>query len=346
MERVMPKMQRIVLASRPEGKPTLRNFRLETVDLPEPGPGEMLVRTIWQSLDPYMRGRMDDAKSYAQPVEVGGTMEAGCVAEVIASNIERFKAGDIVVGPVGWATHAVTDGKGYRKVDPKAVPLSTYLGVLGMPGLTAWVGLNEIAQAKDGETIVVSAATGAVGGVVGQLAKAKNMRVIGVAGGARKCTYAVKDLGFDACFDHSAGDAKFLREQIAQAAPDGIDIYYENVGGKTLTAVLPLMNTFGRIPLCGMIAWYSGQGVDEAMRLPAAWRAILVKRLRVQGFIVFDHSDRAGAFFSEVAPMVADGRLRYRETVTDGLENAPQAFLDLLKGGNFGKALVRVGDDP
>ncbi len=342
----MTKMQRIVLASRPQGQPAPDNFRLETGDLHKPGPGEMLVRTIWLSLDPYMRGRMDDAKSYAEPVPVGGTMEAGCVAEVMASNTDRFVVGDIVVGQVGWTSHAVSDGKGYRKVDPSIAPLSTFLGVLGMPGMTAWVGLGDIAQAQAGETVVVSAATGAVGGVVGQLAKAKGCRVVGVAGGAEKCTFAVEELGFDACLDHRTGDVKDLRARIAKAAPDGIDVYYENVGGKTLEAVLPCMNTFGRIPLCGMIAWYSGQGADAAMRLPAAWRAILVKRLRVQGFIIFDHNDRAGAFLSEVAPMVADGRIKYRESVTQGLESAPQAFLDLLKGGNFGKQLVRVGDDP
>ncbi len=343
----MTQMRRIVLASRPEGQPKPENFRLETVDLPAPGEGEMLVRTIWQSLDPYMRGRMDDVKSYAPSVGIGEVMTAGCVAEVVASNGGRFSEGDIVVGPVGWASHAVTDGAGFRKVDPAIAPISTALGVLGMPGMTAWVGLNDIAQARPGETIVVSAATGAVGSLVAQLARQKDMRVIGVAGGAEKCAFAVEELGCDTCLDHrAAADAKALRAQIAAAAPDGVDVYYENVGGKTLEAVLPCMNTFGRIPVCGMIAWYSGQGAAEAMRLPAAWRAILTKRLRVQGFIIFDHSDRAGAFLSEVAPMVADGRIRYRETVTEGLENAPRAFIEMLRGGNFGKQLVRVGDDP
>lgn len=343
----MSQMSRIVLASRPDGAPTLENFRLETADIPVPGKGEMLLRTIWMSLDPYMRGRMDDAKSYADPVPVGGTMGGGCVAEVMESNHDQFAPGDIVMGPVGWASHGITDGVGYRKIDPSIAPISTALGVLGMPGMTAWVGLNDIGQAKSGETIVVSAATGAVGSLVGQLAKLKGMRVIGVAGGADKCAYAVKELGYDICLDHrAAADAKALGAQIREAAPNGVDVYYENVGGKTLEAVLPNMNTFGRIPVCGMIAWYSGQGVADAMRLPAAWRAILTKRLRVQGFIIFDHNDRAGAFLTEVAPMVADGRISYRETVAEGLENAPQAFLDLLKGGNFGKQLVRVGADP
>lgn len=343
----MTQMLRIALASRPEGTPTLANFRLETGALPEPGPDQMLLRTIWLSLDPYMRGRMDDVKSYADPVPLGGTMEGGCVAEVMASNHSDYAAGDIVVGRVGWASHGISDGTGLRKVDPGIAPISTALGVLGMPGMTAWVGLNDIAEAKAGETIVVSAATGAVGSLVGQLAKLKGMRVIGVAGGADKCAFAVAELGYDICLDHrAAGDAKALGAQIRDAASDGVDVYYENVGGKTLEAVLPNMNTFGRIPVCGMIAWYSGQGVADAMRLPAAWRAILTKRLRVQGFIIFDHNDRAGAFLREVAPMVSDGRITYRETVAIGLENAPQAFLDLLKGGNFGKQLVQVGPDP
>lgn len=340
-------MQRIVLASRPEGAPVPDNFRLETAPLGEPGPGEMRVRTIWLSLDPYMRGRMDAAKSYAPAVEIGAVMTAGCVAEVLETRTDRFAVGDIVVGPVGWASHAVVRPDGFSRVDPDIAPLSTALGVLGMPGLTAWVGLNDIGAAQSGETIVVSAATGAVGSVVGQLAREKGLRVIGVAGGAEKCAYAVEDLGFDACLDHrAAADAADLSGQIAAVAPRGVDIYYENVGGKTLEAVLPHINTFGRIPVCGMIAWYGGQGVEQAMRIPALWRAVLTRRLRVQGFIIFDHADRAGAFRAEVASMVADGRIRYRESVAEGLEAAPGAFIEMLKGGNFGKQLVRVGADP
>ncbi len=336
----------ITLASRPSGEPTPDNFRQEERELGDPGAGELLVRVIWLSLDPYMRGRMDDAKSYADPVAIGDVMEGGAVAEVLVSNHDGYAAGDIVTGQIGWTSHAVVSGDELRKLDPKIAPISTALGVLGMPGMTAWAGLNEILKAKEGETILVSAATGAVGGVVGQLAKAKGMRVLGVAGGAEKCAYAVETLGYDACFDHYAPDARELRKQIAGAAPDGVDCYFENVGGKTLEAVTPVLNTYGRIALCGMIAWYSGAGVAEAMPLPKMWRTILTQRLRVQGFIVTDHFDRFGDFLREVAPMVGDGRVAVKEDVTEGLENAPAAFTRMLGGGNFGKTLVRVGADP
>lgn len=340
-------MKHIVLAERPESVPTQEHFRLEEHPMPSPADGEFLARTIWLSLDPYMRGRMNAAKSYAKPIEVGATMEAGCVAEVMVSNHPDFAAGDIVVGSLGWADFGLSDGSGMRKVDPAIAPLSTAVGVLGMPGLTAWVGLNDIAKAKAGETIVVSAATGAVGSLVGQLAKANGLRVIGVAGGAEKCAYAVRELGYDLCLDHRAApDAANLSAQIAEAAPKGVDVYWESVGGKTLEAVLPTMNTFGRIALCGIISWYSGEGVKDAMILPAAWGAILRQRLKVQGFIIFDHYDRLPAFLAEVAPLVRQGDVRYREAVTQGLETAPGAFLDLLRGQNFGKQLVRVGPDP
>ena len=338
----MTEARQIVLASRPEGVPTPENFRLETVTLPALSDGEMLVRTIWLSLDPYMRGRMNAGKSYAAPVEVGGVMEAGCVGEVIASRNTWFAQGDIVQGQFGWADHAISDGVGVRKIDPDTAPIQTSLGVLGMPGITAWVGLNIIAKAKEGETIVVSAATGAVGGVVGQLAKAKGLTVLGVAGGAEKCAYAVEELGYEACLDHRATDSPGLAAQIAEAAPRGVDIYFENVGGTTLEGVLPNLNDNARIPLCGMIAWYNGKGIDTTPPLPLIWRNILTRRLRVQGFIIFDHFHRFGDFLAEVGPMVADGRLRYRETVTEGLENAQEAFLAMLEGGNFGKTLVKV----
>ncbi|WP_099827806.1 NADP-dependent oxidoreductase [Oceaniglobus indicus] len=334
---------RITLASRPKGNPTQDNFGRETVTLDPPAKGQVAVRTIWLSLDPYMRGRMDDAKSYAVPVPLGAPMEGEGVGEVTASEHPDFKPGDIVIGRTGWASAAVLDGDGLRKVDPDIAPISTALGALGMPGLTAWVGLNDVAEAKSGETIVVSAATGAVGGVVGQLARAKGMRVIGVAGGPEKCAYAVDELGYDVCLDHHADD---LAEQMAKAAPDGIDIYYESVGGKTLSAVIPQMNIGGRIPVIGMIAWYSGNNLDDALPLPAVWRAILSKRLKVQGMIVFDHHDRRAAFEKEVGAMIRDGDLTYRETVAEGLDAAPQAFMDMLKGGNFGKQLVKVGADP
>lgn len=343
----MTTAKHVALASRPAGWPTLENFRYEDKILPEAGAGEVSLRTIWLSLDPYMRGRMNDAKSYADPVPIGGTMEGGAISEVIASNNDGFKVGDIVVARSGWATHAISDGTDIRKVDPSIASLSAYLGVLGMPGMTAWIGLNEIGKMQAGETVLISAATGAVGGLAGQLAKAKGCKVIGVAGGADKCAYAVKELGFDACLDHkAAADARALGQQIREAAPQGIDVYFENVGSKTTEAAIANMNMFGRIAICGMIAWYNGDNVADAQPLPAVWSAILVKRLRVQGFLFPDHESSAGAFFKEVAPLVAAGKIKFRETVAEGLENAPKAFLELLSGQNFGKQLVRVGDDP
>ncbi len=336
----------ITLASRPQGQPVPENFDLTDIDLPAPTTGQFLVQNTWLSLDPYMRGRMDDAKSYAAPVEIGGVMEGGAVGKVIASENSQFPLGTIVTGQFGWATHALSDGVGVRQVDPSVAPISTALGVLGMPGITAYVGVNDILQAKAGETVVVSAATGAVGSLAAQLAKARGCHVIGVAGGADKCAFAVEELGLDACLDHRAHDVKSLAAALKQAAPDGVDCYFENVGGKTTEAVVTRMNTHGRIALCGMIAWYSGQGIADAAPLPMMWRNILTRRLRVQGFIIFDHFDRYPAFIADVAPMVADGRVKFRETVAEGLENAPAAFMALLKGGNFGKQLVRVGPDP
>ena len=334
-------LRRLVLASRPEGKPGLENFRLETAPLPDPAEGQFLARTLWLSLDPYMRGRMSAAPSYAKPVEIGATMEGACVAEVTTSRHPGFAPGDIVLAQLGWASHGISDGTGVRKIDPTIAPVSTALGVLGMPGLTAWVGLNDIAGAKAGETIVVYAATGAVGSLVGQLAKRKGMRVIGVAGGADKCAYAVETLGYDICLNHRGADARTLQSQIAEAAPKGVDVYFENVGGTVLEAVLPTFNTHARIALCGMIAWYSGV-VERPLPAPVLWGAILRQRLKVQGFIISDHWNRLPAFLAEVAPLVKDGTIRYRETVAEGLEAAPEAFLRLLEGANLGKQLVRV----
>ena len=343
-------MKRIVLAKRPEGHPTLESFRIEAAPMPEPGEGEFLVRVIWLSLDPYMRGRMDEVKSYAAPVPVGGTMEGGTVGQVVASNNPKFAPGDYVLTHSGWCSHAISDGKGVRKLDPNAAPLSTAVGVLGMPGHTAYVGLNDHGRPQQGDTLVVGAATGAVGSVVGQLAKIYGLRVVGVAGGAEKCAYAVEELGFDACLDHRLGDANELREKLSAACPDGVDIYYENVGGKTLEAVLPLMNQFGRIPVCGMISWYDlgGLGMGEVPGpnlLPRVWRTILVKRLTVRGFIILDHGDRYREFVSEVSGYIRDGRMKFRESVTERLENAPEAFLSMLEGGNFGKTLVKVAEE-
>jgi hypothetical protein len=342
-------LRRIVLAARPEGAPTEANFRLEAGPMPQPRPGQVLVRVIWLSLDPYMRGRMDASRSYAKAVEVGETMEGGAVGEVLASNSPTLNPGDFVFGMFGWASHAVAEAKLLRKLDPRLAPISAALGALGMPGFTAWYGFNELGRPRDGETIVVSAATGAVGSMVGQLAKAKGLRTVGVAGGADKCAYATAELGFDACLDHRAAD---LPAQLRAACPKGVDIYFENVGGVTLDAVISQMNVNGRIPICGMISWYNlgglgaGAAPEGGNRLPKVWRTILVQRLKVAGFIISDHWDRLPAFLSEVGPMVAGGRVRYRESISEGLESAPGAFLSLLSGGNFGKQLVRVSADP
>lgn len=338
-------MQRVVLAARPQGAPKPEDFRIETAPVPAPAAGQFVVRVIWLSLDPYMRGRMDDVKSYAKPVALGATMEGECVAAVTASKHTGYAVGDIVAGRFGWTTHALSDGSGVRRVDPAAAPLSTALGVLGMPGHTAWVGLTEILAARSGETIVVSAATGAVGSLACQLAKHRGLRVIGVAGGPEKCGYAMETLGCDACPDHRAArDAAALSASIAAAAPDGVDLYFENVGGKTLDATLRVMNPHGRIAVCGMIGWYSGAGA-EAIAAPALWRAILTRRLTARGFIVTDHADSRPAFLAEVAPLVRSGAIAYRETVADGLATAPGAFIRMLEGGNFGKQLVRVSPD-
>jgi len=334
-------MQCIVLASRPDGPPAEANFRLEEAERPLPAAGEVLVEILWLSLDPYMRGRMDASKSYAAPVEIGATMDGEAIGRVLASRANGVAEGDIVAGMFGWASHGVLPGNMVRRIEPSGAPIQTALGVLGMPGFTGWLGLNSIGQPKPDETLVVGAATGAVGSMVGQLAKLAGLRTVGVAGGPEKCTYAVEELGFDACIDHHRGDANDLRQRIVGAAPDGVDIYYENVGAKTLEAVLPLMNDHGRIPVCGTIGWYSGVEQGENL-LPRAWRAILVKRLTVKGFIILDHFDQFPTFQSEVAPFVTDGRIKYRESITEGLSSAPAAFLDLLKGGNFGKQLVEV----
>lgn len=344
-------MQRIILAARPDGEPKPSDFRLETGDIPVPSDGEMLVKMIWLSLDPYMRGLMDDAKSYAQPVPIGGTMVGGAVGKVVQSNLPGFQVGDIVTGRFGWQSHALSDGQMVQKIDPDAAPISTALGVLGMPGITAFVGLNDHGRPKAGETLVVAAATGAVGSLVGQLGKAYGLRVVGVAGGADKCRFATEELGFDACIDHRAApDARGLRKLLAAACPDGVDIYFENVAGKTLKAVVPLMNEQGRIPVCGMISWYNSGGLGAGNTagpnlLPQVWRTILVKRLSVRGFIISDHYDRFPAFIKEVSEHIREGRVKYRESISDGLEKAPDAFIELLRGENFGKQLVRISKD-
>ena len=334
-------LRRITLAQRPAGLPKPEDFGLVTEPLPKPEPGDVLIEVTHLSLDPYMRGRMDDVKSYAPSVDLGATMTGQGVGRVLASRADGFATGDLVTGMTGWASHAVLPARDVRKLDP-ALPPTTALGVLGMPGFTAWAGLTEFARLKAGETLVVAAATGAVGAMVGQLAKAKGLRTVAIAGGPEKCALARDTFGFDAAIDHRAHpDATSLRKALATEAPDGIDVYWENVGGKVLDAVLPLMNTHGRIPLCGAIAWYTGLE-DCPDRLPKVWRTILVKRLQVSGMIIFDHWPRFPEFLAEVTPRVASGDIAYLEDITEGLENAPDAFIALLQGGNTGKALVAV----
>ncbi|TNF58278.1 MAG: NADP-dependent oxidoreductase, partial [Rhodobacteraceae bacterium] len=338
-----PNLRRIVLARRPDGLPSPEDFRLETAPIPDPGEGEVLVEVLWLSLDPYMRGRMDDARSYAQAVAIGGKMEGGAVGRVIASRDAAFVPGDHVMGPFGWASHAVARGREVRRLDPDAAPLSTALGVLGMPGFTGWHGLHAYGRPQKGETLVVAAATGPVGSMVGQLAQAAGLRVVGIAGGPDKCRLATQLFGFDACLDHRAyPDAKSLREALGTACPQGIDVYFENVGGVVLDAVLPLMNVGGRIPVCGMIAWYNAGGLGANAGgtrdlLPRTWRTILVNRLSVTGFIISDHWGRLPEFLADVAPRVAAGEIAYLEDVAEGLEAAPEAFIGMLQGRNRGK---------
>ena len=334
------KNRQIRLASRPEGEPGPRNFELVETEIPKAGLNQMLLRTIYLSLDPYMRGRMSDAPSYAPPVEVGEVMEGRAVCEVVASDIPRFRNGDIVVATTGWQDYLLSDGKGVQKVDPALGPISYFLGVLGMPGLTAYTGLLNIGQPRSGETLVVAAASGAVGSVVGQIGKIKGCRVIGIAGGERKCRYVKDELGFDECLDHHGPDLPLL---IRKACPAGIDIYFENVGGAVSDAVLPLLNNFARIPVCGLIAHYNATGLPAGPdRLSLLMRQILVKRLTFRGFIVSDFASQAGDFFREMSGWLRDGRVKYREDITDGLENAPRELIGLLKGENFGKKLIRV----
>jgi len=337
-------MQHITLASRPFGVPVAENFALETAPIPTPGDGEVLVRVQYMSLDPYMRGRMDDAKSYAAPVPIGGTMEAGGVGEVIASNSPAFTPGDIAFGMFGWSTHGCLAAGELRKLDPSHGPITAALGVLGMPGFTGWYGLTELGRPKAGETLVVAAATGPVGSMVGQVARQAGLRTLGIAGGAEKCALAVDMFGFDACIDHRAFEtASELRKAIAAECPKGIDIYFENVGGKVFEAVLPLMNTFGRIPVCGMI---SGYNLTEAPsgpdRLPMLWRSVLIKHLSINGFIISNHFDRYPEFLGTIGPKVASGDIAVLEDIAEGLENAPAAFIRLLTGGNKGKQIVKL----
>jgi NADPH-dependent curcumin reductase len=332
--------RQIVLASRPKGPPQPENFRLEQVAMPAAPAGGVLLRTLYLSLDPYMRGRMDDRKSYARPVGIGDVMSGESVAEIIASDHPGYAKGDIVLAHTGWRTHATSGGAGLRKLDPALAPVTTGLGVLGMPGFTAYAGLTVIGKPKQGETVVVAAASGPVGSLVGQLAKIGGARAVGIAGGPEKCRYVAEELRFNAAIDHRAPD---FADQLAKACPDGIDVYFENVGGAIWQAVLPLLNDFARVPVSGLIAQYNGDQGGERNLLPATMREVLSKSLTLRGFINYEFAeDHYPAFLQTVSAGIADGSIRYREDITDGLENAPAAFIGMLEGRNFGKALVRV----
>ena len=337
----MPTNQQIVLDNRPTGEATASNFKLTSSETPALQDGQVLVRHHYLSLDPYMRGRMNESKNYAQPQPLGQPMIGGTVGEVVESRHPKFSAGDKVASMGGWQLYSVVDANqpgSLRKVDTTHVPLSHYLGAVGMPGVTAWYGLVGICEAKEGQTVAISAATGAVGSAFGALAKARGCRAVGIAGGPEKCRYAVDELGFDACIDYKPHrDAASLRNAIAGHCPDGIDGYHENVGGMVLDAVLPLMNDFGRIAVCGMIAGYDGQP------LPLAHPELILRsRLKVQGFIVSEHPQIWPEALKELGGLVASGKLRPRESVAQGLEAAPEAFLGLLKGKNFGKQIVKL----
>jgi NADPH-dependent curcumin reductase CurA len=327
---------KVILKSRPVGEPKPTDFSVMSEPAPKPGPGEVLCRTLYLSLDPYMRGRISGVKSYTAPVEIGQVIVGGTVSEIVESNHPKWQRGDLVMGYDGWQSYGVSNGAALRKLDPRDAPISTALGVLGMPGMTAYVGLLDIGQPKAGETVVVSAASGAVGALVGQIAKIKGARAVGVAGSDDKCRYVVDELGFDACVSHRSRD---LPGALAAACPNGIDVYFENVGGAVLDAVLPLVNKDARIPLCGLIAEYNA----TEMRRGPSWRPLLTNRVTVKGFIISDHVDRLPDFLRDMGGWVKSGRVKYREDIVDGLENAPEAFIGLLQGKNFGKLLVRVG---
>lgn len=330
----MSSYKRIVLASRPEGQVSVDNFRLETVPVPEPGKNEVLVRNHYLSLDPYMRSRMDDAKSYAEPQKLDEVMVGATVGEVITSRHPDFAEGDRVTGMLGWSEMGMTTGDMLRKIDTRHIPMSAYLGPVGMPGMTAWYGLTRIIEPKQGETVVVSAASGAVGSVVGQLAKDLGCRAVGIAGGPEKCAYVVDELGFDACVDYKAGN---LKSDIKAATPDGVDGIFENVGGEIFDTCLKGMNPFGRVALCGLISGYDGQ--DLSLKNV---RVLLTMRVALRGFIVADHMDLWPQGLKQLGTLVASGNLQYRESIAEGLESAPEAFQGLLKGRNFGKQLVRL----
>jgi NADPH-dependent curcumin reductase len=331
--------RQVLLKRRPNGLPTTADFAIADAPMPDPGAGEVLLRGIYLSLDPYMRGRISGARSYAKPVEIGAVIEGRVVGEVERSRDPAFCEGDFVYGGYGWQLYSAVPGAGLLKLDPAAAPLSTALGVLGMPGLTAYVGLSEIGRPQPGETVVVSAASGAVGAVAGQLAKRAGARAVGIAGGPDKCGYIEGELGFDLAVDHRSAD---LGAALDHACPNGIDVYFENVGGTVQQAVFPRLNDFGRVVMCGMVAEYNDVEPRPGPNLTAAVR----KRLKIQGFIVSDQWQRWGEYRAMAAPLVRSGELKYREDIVDGLDHAPDAFIGLLQGRNFGKLLVRLGPDP
>jgi NADPH-dependent curcumin reductase CurA len=340
--RVMPRgrhpmttNRQVLLASRPEGWVSESNFKLVEAPLPQPAAGEVLVRNLWLSLDPYMRGRMMAVKSYARYLELGEVMVGQTIGEVIESRDPAFRTGDLVLTSLGWQLYGTAKSDAVKKVDATRAPVTYYLGLLGMPGMTAWFGLNEIGQPKAGETVVVSAASGAVGSVVGQLSKIKGCRAIGIAGGPLKCEYVVKTLGFDACIDYKAGK---LYDALKAVCPDGVDVYFENVGGEIFDTMLRLMNTYARIVVCGLISDYNRTEPYPIQNL----RSVLVNRIRLQGMIVTDWTNRYGEAIKDIASHLASGRIKYRETIAEGLDHAPKAFIGLLKGENLGKQLVKL----
>ena len=336
--------RQIVLAKRPIGKPESVNFRLEETLIPVPKDGHVLCKTIYLSLDPYMRGRMNAGKSYAPPVEIDEVMGGGTVGQVIESKTSEFRAGDFVFGYGGWQEFWVQQGKELKKVDSQIAPISTATGVLGMPGVTAYTGLLNIGQPKKGETVVVAAASGAVGSVVGQIAHIKGARAVGIAGSEEKCKFVTEEFGFDACVNHNSPD---FAEALKNACLDGIDVYFENVSGKVFETVMPLLNDFARIPVCGLIALYNATELPPGPNLtPLLMRDILVKRLTFRGFIVWDFAAQEKEALTELAKWIKEGKLHYREDIVDGLENAPEAFMGLLEGKNFGKLVVQVSDHP
>ncbi|CAH6800998.1 NADPH-dependent curcumin/dihydrocurcumin reductase [Vibrio chagasii] len=335
--------RRIVLASRPVGAPTQDNFRLETVAAPKINDGEMLLRSVYLSLDPYMRGRMSDAKSYADPVAIDEVMVGATVCQVEASNNSNYEVGEWVLAYTGWQDYGVSNGEGLIKLGKAPTHPSYALGIMGMPGFTAYMGLLDIGQPKEGDTLVVAAATGPVGATVGQIGKLKGCRVIGVAGGQEKCQYAKEVLGFDECIDHKADD---FAEQLAKACDNGIDVYFENVGGKVFDAVMPLLNTGARIPVCGLISQYNATSLPEGPdRMSSLMGTLLVKRIKMQGFIIFDdYAHRYNEFATQMTEWLSQGKMHYREHLIEGLDEAPQAFMGLLEGQNFGKLVIKTNE--